>query len=49
MREKNRLINLKDNIGMMGYVNTERTGVMDPAILMMVKDRDKDSETDCNQ
>jgi hypothetical protein len=32
------LIILKDNNGMMGYVNTERTGVMDPTILMMVKD-----------
>jgi hypothetical protein len=37
MREKNRLINLKGNIGMMGYVSAERAGVKEPAILMMVK------------
>jgi hypothetical protein len=43
------LITLKDDIGMMGYVNTEETVVMGPASLMMVKDRHKDSETDCNQ
>jgi hypothetical protein len=49
MRGKNRLINLKGNIGMMGYVNTEETVVMGAASLMMVKDRHKDSETECNQ
>jgi hypothetical protein len=32
------LVILKSDIGMMSYVDTERTGVMDPAILMMVKD-----------
>jgi hypothetical protein len=36
------LITLRDNIGMMGYVNTEETVVMDPAVLMMVKDWDKE-------
>jgi hypothetical protein len=40
---------LKDDNGMMGYVNTEGTGVMGLAVLMMMKDRDKDSETECNQ
>ena len=36
--EQNRLIILKNDIGVMGYVNTEWTGVMDPAVLVMVKD-----------
>jgi hypothetical protein len=34
---------------MMSYVNTERTGVMDPAVLMVVKNLDEDSETECKQ
>jgi hypothetical protein len=43
------LIILKSDVSMMSYVNTERTVVMDPAVLMMVKDLDEDSETECNQ
>jgi hypothetical protein len=43
------LIILKSDIGMTGYENTERAGVMGLAVPMMVKDREKDSETDCNQ
>lgn len=38
------LIILESNIGMMDYENTERTGLMEPAILMMVKDGDKDGK-----
>jgi hypothetical protein len=38
IKEKSRWIILKSDVGMMGYVNTERTGFMDPAVLMMVED-----------
>lgn len=35
------LIILKSDIGIIGYKNTERTCLMEPAILMVVKDGDK--------
>jgi hypothetical protein len=38
------LIILETNIGMMGYENTERTGLMEPAVLMVVKDGDNDGK-----
>ena len=43
------MIILKNDIGMMGDGNTEKTVIMGLAILMMVEDWDKDSKTECNQ
>lgn len=43
------MIILKHGNGMMGYVSTKETGVMSLAVLMMVKDRDKDGEAECNE
>lgn len=48
MGEWNRLIILKNDIGMMSYEKTERTGLMEPAILMVMKDWDKNSKAKSN-
>jgi hypothetical protein len=43
------LIILKHGDGMMGYVSTKETGGMSLAVLVMVKDRGKDGEAECNE
>ena len=42
------MIILRNDIGMMGYVNAEKTGVMDLAVLMMVKCQYENREQKCS-
>ena len=44
IKQERGLLSLNSNIGMMGYENTERTGLMEPAILMVMKDGNKDGK-----
>ncbi|MGQ9638642.1 MAG: hypothetical protein ACUVT6_12770 [Thermodesulfobacteriota bacterium] len=49
INQEHGLLSLNSNIGMMGYENTERTGFMDPTILMVMKGRGKNNQPGSNQ
>lgn len=40
---------LKSDTGVIGFKNTERTGFIGSAVLMVMKDRGKNGKTECNQ